>query len=188
MNRFPLVFSLLACLALSALAAEVPRPAPEISIALPDGKQAKASDYKGKVVVATFFLTTCPHCQKVIQTLNGVQRDLGPKGLQVMAGAMNAAEGASIPQFIQKFQPVYPLGAVDQISAGAYMQLSPMVRTFVPYMLIIDRKGVIRAQYTGGDPFLQDEAAQDRNIREEVSKLLDEKAPGKSHTVARKNK
>ncbi len=188
MNRILLPFSLLACFAFSAVAADIPRTAPEISIALPDGKQAKASDYKGKVVVATFFLTTCPHCQKVIQTLNGVQRDLGPKGLQVIAGAMNANESAGVPQFIQRFQPIYPLGAVDQLSATTYMQLSPMVRSFVPYMLIIDRKGVIRAQFTGGDPFLADESAQDRNIREEVSKLLDEKAPGKTHAVARKNK
>ncbi len=102
--------------------------------------------------------------------MSGIEKDLGPKGLVVLEGAIN--EGADIPAFVQQFQPGFPVGTFDRMLAGAYMQLSPMVRAFVPFMLFIDRNGMIQAQYTGGDDFLKEESAQDRNIREEALKLL----------------
>jgi hypothetical protein len=43
---------------LPAIAAEIPRPAPELAIALPDGKQLRVSEYRGKAVILTFILTT----------------------------------------------------------------------------------------------------------------------------------
>lgn len=45
-------------IALSGFAAEVSRPAPDLTISLTDGKQLKLSDYRGKVVVFAFILTT----------------------------------------------------------------------------------------------------------------------------------
>ena len=41
----------------------------------------------------------------------------------------------------------------------------------------VARKGIIRAQWTGGDAFLQNEIEQGKNIRAEVTKLLAENAP-----------
>jgi hypothetical protein len=38
--------------------AELPRKAPELTIPLPDGQSVKISDYRGKVVVLAFILTT----------------------------------------------------------------------------------------------------------------------------------
>ncbi len=52
------------------------------------------------------------------------------------------------------------------------MQISPMVRSYVPFILFIDRNGVIRGEYTGNDPFFSDESALDKNIRAEIMKLL----------------
>ena len=45
-------------LAMSAFAAEVPRPSPDLAITFPGGKQAHLSEYRGKVVVLTFISTT----------------------------------------------------------------------------------------------------------------------------------
>src|SRR5580704_6562213 len=70
-------------------AAEIPRPAPDLTIPLPDGKQIKVSDYRGKVLCLTFILTTCPHCQKTTQLLNGMYKDLAPKGFDVAEAAVN---------------------------------------------------------------------------------------------------
>jgi hypothetical protein len=51
-------FTLLALLASSVWAAEIPRPAPDLVTQLTDGKQLKVSDYRGKVLCLTFILTT----------------------------------------------------------------------------------------------------------------------------------
>jgi hypothetical protein len=94
-------------------------------------------------------------------------------------------ETADIPQFVQRYNANFPVGVVDRLSAAAYMQLSPMVRNLVPFMLFIDRKGIIQAQYTGGDDFLKDEEAQNGKIRAEVKELLGKAA--RPSSAARKH-
>jgi hypothetical protein len=58
-----------------------------------------------------------------------------------------------------------------QMDALQFMEISPMIRTFVPYIAFIDRKGVIRAQFTGGD--LTDETLE-KVLRENAEKLVNE--------------
>jgi thiol-disulfide isomerase/thioredoxin len=186
MKRLLLFGALAACLAGCLAGADIPRTAPELTIALPGGKEAKLSDYKGNVVIVVFFLTTCPHCQRTTQNLVGIEKDFGPKGLRVLEGALD--DNPDIPQFVQRFQTNFPVGAVDRLTAAGYMQLSPMVRNSVPFMLFVDRKGVIQAQYTGGDDFLLNEGAQDQKIRAEVQELLGKSAAkpsstGRKHTT-----
>lgn len=71
------------------------------------------------------------------------------------------------------------------MAALGYMQISPMVRSFVPFMLMIDRKGDIRAQFTGGDrDFFDDQMNQ--HIREELLKLLNERGAAKTRAPKKK--
>ncbi len=48
----------LAALLGTAFAAEIPRKSPEFVVQLADGKQAKVSDYRGKVLCLVIILTT----------------------------------------------------------------------------------------------------------------------------------
>jgi hypothetical protein len=52
-----------------------------------------------------------------------------------------------------------------------FMQLSLMIRTFVPYIAFIDRKGMIRMQLTGSD--FTDETLE-KVLREDAEKLVNE--------------
>ena len=88
-----------------------------------------------------------------------------------MEGALNA--DANLPLFIQQFQPSFPVGMANQLDALNFMQISPMVRTFVPYIAFIDRKGIIRAQFTGGD--VTDETLE-KILRENAEKLVNERS------------
>jgi cytochrome oxidase Cu insertion factor (SCO1/SenC/PrrC family) len=58
MKRLLLFGALAASLASCLAAAEIPRPAPDLTIPLPDGKQVKLSDYRGDVVIVAFILST----------------------------------------------------------------------------------------------------------------------------------
>ena len=99
--------------------------------------------------------------------------ELAPKGFRVVEGTINT--DADVPGFIKQFSPTFPVGTADPNAAREYMQLSPVERSFVPFMTFIDRKGMIRAQYTGSDQaFFGDK--QPDNIRAEAEKLLAEKA------------
>ena len=106
--------------------------------------------------------------------MSGIEQELGPKGFAVVAGTLN--DDPNIPDFIQRFHPTFPVGEANKLDAIHYMQFQPGQRLpFVPYMVFIDRKGVIRAQYIGSDKIL-DETQSDKLLRDEALKLLGEKS------------
>ncbi|HTR35680.1 MAG TPA: hypothetical protein VMH80_07265 [Bryobacteraceae bacterium] len=118
--------------------------------------------------------------------MSGIQKDLGPKGLEVLEAAVN--ENADLASFQQQFKPPFPVGTISAATALEYIQWPRDKRPLVPFMVFIDRKGVIRAQYTGADSDFFDESKMDQHIRAEIEKLLSEPAgpaTPKSHRKAK---
>jgi len=89
MNRRHFIVAALGLFALAApalRAASIPRKVPEFAINLADGKQVAISQYRGKVVAVVFILTTCPHCQQVIDIFSsgGTERTAAQFGLEFL--------------------------------------------------------------------------------------------------------
>jgi hypothetical protein len=112
--------------------------------------------------------------------LSGIAKDLKPRGFEVVEGAVN--ENPNVPDFIKTYNPPFPVGTAGSLNALEYLQWPPNQRPLVPFMVFIDRKGMIRAQYTGADTKFFDDG-QEKNIREQAEKLLNEDA-----TPAKKKK
>ncbi len=165
--------------ATSLWSAEIPRAAPDLPIPLPSGKQIKISDYRGKVLCLAFILTTCPHCQKLTQVLEGIYKDLGPRGFEVLEAALN--ENPDVPSFVSNFKVPWPVGTAGVLSAVDFVQFPKDKRPLVPFVVFIDRKGMIRAQYTYGTDESFFEAGLDQHIRDEVEKLLGESLKSSKH-------
>ena len=58
MSKLALALFLAATLTLAAATPGIPRNAPELAVPLPGGKSTKVSDYRGKVLILAFILTT----------------------------------------------------------------------------------------------------------------------------------
>lgn len=157
---------------LALAAGEMNRPSPEFAFTMPGGRQDLLSNYKGKVVVLEFLFTTCPHCQQSATMLSRFQREYGAKGLQVMGVAINP--DPDIAGFSRQFATGFPVASGTRDAAMVYLQQSVMTQFYVPQIVFIDRKGVIRAQYGGTDSFLG--AQQEANVRGMIEKLLAEGA------------
>jgi thiol-disulfide isomerase/thioredoxin len=171
----------LALLSVTAPVAEainVPRQAPELVINLPGGKQVLLSQYRGKVVVVAFILTWCPHCQKTIGYLTKDQNAYGPRGLQVLASAIEDVAAANVPGFIRQFNPPFPVGYDNQTVAINWLEHPPMLIPHMPILAFIDRQGIIRAQYEGDDKFFAEEQ-QEKNLSDKIEELLKASAPAK---------
>src|SRR5450631_3825593 len=117
--------SLLVALALGLqAAAPVPRPTKEFTIILPSGKQSLLSSYRGKVVMAAFMFTTCPHCQALSKIITKLQGELGPRGFQALGVAFNGEVNTPNPEsngqvtaaFINQFQVGFPMGSAPRNS------------------------------------------------------------------------
>jgi peroxiredoxin len=164
-------------------AAQIPRQSPDFSIQLANGKQTKVSDYRGKVLCLTFILTTCPHCQKTTQLLNDMYPELAPQGFAVVEAALNT--NPDISSFVSRFNVPWAVGTAGVLDAVDYIQWPRDKRPLVPFLVFIDRQGVIRAQYTGVDEAFMD-TQQEQHMRAEIEKLLNEGAarPKAAHKTA----
>ena len=180
---------LVSTLALQA-AAPVPRPSKEFTIVMPNGKQTLLSSYRGKVVMAAFMFTTCPHCQALSKVITKQQGELGPRGFQALGIAFNdevntpnnGVNGQVTANFVNQFQVGFPMGYAPRESVLSYLGISEIESWVVPQVAIVDRKGVIRAQSASrGTTELQTETY----LRKYLGELLGEGAPAKSATPSK---
>jgi peroxiredoxin len=169
--RVAAALTLLSLVTPLARPAELPRPAPDLAINLGQGKQLKLSQYKGKTVVLAFILTYCSHCQSVMAALTKMYNEYGARGLQVVASATEDMAASALPAFIRQFAPPFPVGYNTNIQSAAFLQHPPMLMFYMPAVVFIDKDGMIRQQYEGRDPFLEESSAE-KNIRAEVEIML----------------
>jgi peroxiredoxin len=158
---------------LPLMGAEVGRPTPEYAIKLTTGKQLLLSSYRGKVVALLFVSTDCPHCSETCRVMEGFQKQYGPRGLQTLAVAFNPMSIMLAPEFAKTAGVTFPVGYDERDPVFSYLQRSPTLRTYVPIMVFIDRKGVVRGQFLGDDQFFTN---RDNNIRSLLDKLIGEPA------------
>jgi len=153
----------------------IPRPANEFRIVDPSGKTVKLSDCHGKVVVMQFLYTTCSHCQATARMLSKLQDELGARGFQVLGVAFNTdaqERPGIIDEFLKSNNLDFPVGSASPDTVLAYLGASVMERFVVPQIVIVDRRGVIRAQSDLlGSAELQDESY----LRSFLGELLKER-------------
>jgi thiol-disulfide isomerase/thioredoxin len=154
--------SVLLLSSLALLAQKTPRPAPELSVNIPKSNPILLSQYRGKVTVVEFLLTTCPHCQNSAQIMSRLQTEYGPKGFQAVGVAFNDMANMLVPDFVRDFRVNFPVGSTNRETVYSFLQNDPNTGLHVPQIVIIDRKGVIRHQsmpredsLTGTEPFLR---------------------------------
>lgn len=170
------------CMAIAAsAAAPVPRPAPNFEVHLMPSGAVTPAQYKGKVVVLALILTTCPHCQNSTVMLSKLQKEYEARGLQVMAAAFNQMSHMLVPEFIKTYKPTFPVGYSTREEVLAFLGRGPDEEMYVPIMIFIDRKGVIRYQHMGDDAFFQH---QEQNVRAHIEALLGAPAAAKKAAPA----
>ncbi len=162
--------ALVSLIPLAPAAAQIPRKSPEYAINMNQGGQILLSTQRGKVVALLFILTTCGHCQKVTQTLTGIQKEFGPRGFQTIAAAIEDGSARNVPGFVQQFKPSFPVGYTPRDSASEYLQQSSIVPMMMPQLVFIDRAGTIVAKHPGDDPIFNDGA--EKSLRAKIESLL----------------
>lgn len=146
-------------------AQQVPRQSPEFTALMPGGASLRLSQYRGKALAVEFLLTECPHCQETALILEKLQQGYRARGFQAIAVAFNADGPSRLPVLVKKLNLSLPAGTSSQLSVIQYLQLSLTKQYSVPFLAFIDGSGIIRAQFTGDDPFFNDmEAGMRSNI------------------------
>ena len=176
-NRYLGLLALLCGLGMLPLGATapVPRESPELKFLDAVENEILLSSFKGKVVLIEFLLVNCPHCARVAQTINQLDRDLGPRGFHPIGIAFeNGISGPLVMNFAQDFKITFPVGYTSSDKVDSYLGRVGMERFQVPQIVLIDRKGVIRAQSRPvGEKGLEEETY----LRSLIGTLLTEGSP-----------
>jgi len=171
-RRNALMAGLAAALPLRLLGApKVPRPAPELLIARPGGEQMRLSQYRGKVVMLEILLTTCPHCQRCARTVQQVLGDYKARGVEALGAAINDEARFDLLRFEMASGARFPMGIAVRDKAYAFLEASLTAGpVYFPQLVLIDRQGVIRGQYSGTDRFFEQEESNLRAMLETILK------------------
>ncbi len=119
-------------------------PAPDVAFRTLDGKEARLSDLRGRVVLVNFWGTWCPPCLAEIPELIRAQARLETRGATIVGPAIGSGAPDEIRAFVAQKGINYPVwigrdeDAIARFGAPGY-----------PFTLLVDRDGVIRRSYIG---------------------------------------
>jgi len=156
----------------------VPRPAKEFTFVDTAGKQTLLTSLKGKVVMIQFLFTWCQHCQATARDFTTLQKEFGARGLQVMGVAFDDVQARPdlVKNFVQSNNVGFPVTVATDATVKSYLGITTE-RYVVPQIMIIDRKGVIRAQsdFQGTEDLQKPEYLRpliDRLLKEGAAKTI----------------
>jgi len=176
--RISLVTVLCMVLGLTATAVEVGKPSPAFTVQRLNAPAIPLSQYQGKVVVLAFIDTECPHCQHLTGVLNTIAKEYEGKGIQFVECAFNDGAVQLLPGFNQKFQPVATMGFSPRDPVMTYLAHSILKPLYVPHLVFLDRKGIVRGDYPGESEFMTN---PEKNVRAELDELLKPSSSTSAH-------
>jgi peroxiredoxin len=113
--------------------------APDFALRDMNGITHHLSDYRGKVVVLSFWATWCPPCKKEIPDFVSLQQQDSLRGLQLLGIALDDEGIVKVKPWVDAHSLNYPTLLPDTAVCKNYGGINSIPTTF-----FIDRKGRLR--------------------------------------------
>ena len=128
-----------------------------------DGANVSLSDFKGKVVLVSFWATWCAPCMKEMPHLDKMQIELGDRGLQVISISADDPKDISKVKLVTKRMKYTPIVLLDTEAKaiGTYNPNKDMPFTFL--VTVDGEVAMTKKGFTDGDEV---------KLRQEVEELL----------------
>lgn len=118
-------------------AVKVGDTAPDFSVKTESGKTLTARDFGGKLLILNFWASWCPPCVEEAPSLDELSRQLGPKGLVVLAISEDM-DPKAYKDFLDRFHVSFPTARdPNQDVKHSYGTLQ------IPESYLIDRNGKV---------------------------------------------
>ena len=138
-------------------------PANDFTLRDIDGKQVSLSDYKGQVVLISFWATWCAPCKVEMAHLSEMYDELNPEGFVVLSiSSDDAKTAAQVKPYIKRKRYKFPvvLDKDSKVTTG----FTP-TKT-LPYGVLVDKQGNISQTYSGYQP------GDEKKVEADVKALL----------------
>ncbi len=110
-----------------------------------DKKEVRVSDYRGKVVVLTFWASWCGQCLKELPILESVQRKGGKERIQIVAinSDKERSDYLAMRRRMRDFTMAMTEDRADRSIADQYGV------TGYPHMVMVDKQGLVAFTHRG---------------------------------------
>lgn len=173
-------------MAVSAMALDIGKPAPDFTATDINGKTVKLIDYKGKIVVLESYNSDCPFCNNQYRTgaMQALQSDLAAKGVVwLIVNSVNPKHPSyRTPEQAKKEwadKKIIATAWLDD-NSGAVGHLYGMKTT--PDMFVIDKNGIL--VYAGAIDNKPDPIHDPKTARNYVREAVDDLLAGKPIEVS----
>jgi len=134
------------------------------------------ADYRGKVVIIEFMLTTCPHCAAFVPKMEALAQRYSGK-VQLLGIAVPPDNPAKMLDFVNGHKISYPLLFDMGQVAASYVRVANLN---FPHVYLVDGDGMIRGDWEEG-PLTKD-IFEGNGLAREIEKLL----PGQPQPATKK--
>ncbi|HEX8922925.1 MAG TPA: TlpA disulfide reductase family protein [Pyrinomonadaceae bacterium] len=114
-----------------------------------DGKAFKIGDLKGKVLVIDLWATWCGPCRASIPELVSLQKEFGPRGLEVIG--LDIDPDSDTPEDVKAFADQYDIN-YKLAFADKDLAVSLMSGNNIPQSIVVGRDGKILEHFVGFNP------------------------------------
>ncbi len=126
------------------------RRAPGFSLPDLHLQQRDLQDYHGKIVILDIIQTTCPHCARLSDILEGVQSKYGDK-VAVLSIVNPPDNQSSVARFVAAHSITTPVLFDCGQASVSYLKATPQnPKVDVPHLFLIDGQGMIRNDFSYG--------------------------------------
>jgi thiol-disulfide isomerase/thioredoxin len=125
-------------------------PAPDISMPIGlNGKKVDLSSLHGHVVMLDFWATWCGPCKMSIPELERIYEKHKAEGLEVVGISVDdPTSQREVDATVKSLGMKYPIAMIDRIPDAQ----TKYPFASIPLLVVIDKKGIIRAHVSGYDP------------------------------------
>jgi cytochrome c biogenesis protein CcmG/thiol:disulfide interchange protein DsbE len=111
---------------------------------LKTGQRVTLADYRGQVVLLNVWATWCEPCKIEMPSMQQLEREIGPRGLRIVAVSVDEGGADVVRQFARDF------GLTFQILHDPARQIERIYQTTgVPESFVINRQGKIVKKVIG---------------------------------------
>ena len=112
-----------------------------------EGKSQPLTRWQGKILVVNFWATWCEPCRVEVPALVRTQDKYIAKSVQIVGISLDSV--SKVQKFAKEFKIQYPLviGSLDSIEITRKLGNKA---AGLPYTVVLDAKGMIKARHLGG--------------------------------------
>ncbi len=121
---------------------------PQFSLpSVTDGKVVHSADFKGQVILVTFFATWCPPCRQEIPNLIALYNEYKSRGFTVIGLSVDEGGPSIVAKLVRQEKITYPVLMADRATARSFGGIAG-----IPTSFLVNRKGHVVKKYPGFVP------------------------------------